>query len=69
MKQTAGLKDFAFQGFGFPEVRGTILDNTASFGEQVCTWMWTTDSGYTTRIKLSNKIVYQFEAGEVQDPF
>lgn len=33
------LTDFAFQGFGFPEVRGTIPDNTASVGEQVCTWM------------------------------
>ena len=61
--------DFAFQGFGFTEARGTILDNTASVGEQVCTWMQTTDSGYTTRTKLPNKIVYQFEAGEVQDPF
>ena len=61
--------DFAFQGFGFPEASGTILDNTASVGEQFCTWMQTTDSGYTTRTKLPNKIVYQFEAGEVQDPF
>ena len=60
--------DFAFQGFGFPEASGTILDNTASVGEQVCTWIQTTDSGYTTKTKLPNKIVYQFEAGEVQDP-
>ncbi|CAH3138107.1 unnamed protein product [Porites lobata] len=52
------------KGFGFTEARGTILDNTASVGEQVCTWMQTTDSGYTTRTKLPNKIVYQFEAGE-----
>ncbi|CAH3138106.1 unnamed protein product, partial [Porites lobata] len=60
---------FAFQDFGFPEARGTILDNTASVGEQVCTWIQTTDSGYTTRTKLYNKIVSQFEAGEVQTHF
>ena len=37
-------------------------------GEHVCACMQTTDSGYTARVKLSNKIVSQFEAGEVQDP-
>lgn len=61
--------DFAFQDFGFPEARGTILDNTASAGEHVCTWIQTTDSGYTTRTKLYNKKVSQFEAGGVQKHF
>ena len=61
--------DFAFQDFGFPEARGTILDNTASAGEHVCTWIQTTDSGYTTRTKLYNKKVSQIEAGGVQKHF
>ncbi|CAH3196389.1 unnamed protein product, partial [Porites evermanni] len=60
---------FAFQDFGFPEARGTILDNTGSVGEHVCTWIQTTNSGCTTRTKLYNKIVSQFEAGEVQTHF
>ena len=59
---------FAFQGYVFPKARGTILDNTANVGEHVCTWMQI-ENGYTTRVKLCNKIVSQFEVGEVQDPF
>lgn len=61
-------RSFAFQGYVFPKARGTILDNTANVGEHVCTWMQI-ENGYTTRVKLCNKIVSQFEVGEVQDPF
>ena len=52
----------------FPEARGTILDNAANVGEHVYTWMQI-ESGYTKGVKLYTKVVSQFEAGEVQDPF
>ena len=61
-------RSFAFQDCVFPEARGTILDNAANVGEHVCTWMQI-ESGYTTGVKLYTKVVSQFEAGEVQDPF
>ena len=61
-------RSFAFQDCVFPETRGTILDNAANVGEHVCTWMQI-ESGYTTGVKLYTKVVSQFEAGEVQDPF
>jgi hypothetical protein len=46
----------------------TILDNTKSVGNNVVSWMDTTN-GYTTRTKLYNKIVSNFEAGKVQQAF
>ena len=46
----------------------TILDNTDSVGNHVCTWIDTYD-GYTMRTKVYNKIVSNFEAGEVQEHF
>ena len=41
----------------------TILENTV--GKHVCTWVERKD-GYTTRTKLYNKVVSNFEAGEVR---
>jgi len=44
----------------------TILDNTNSVGNHVCTWIQNTPNGGTTRTKIYNKIVSNFEAGDVQ---
>jgi len=46
----------------------TILANTDSVGKHVCTWVRTSDAGYTVRTKLYNKVVSNFEAGEVREP-
>jgi hypothetical protein len=46
----------------------TILDNTGSVGNNVLSWIRETD-GYTTRTKIYNKIVSNFEAGKVQQAF
>jgi len=46
----------------------TILENTSSVGNNVCTWI-STENGKTIRVKLYNKIVSNFEAGEVQSQF
>ena len=53
---------YEMQGYG-GERGGTILDNTASVGEHVCTWV-----ADGKRTKIYNKIVSNFEAGEVQKP-
>ena len=49
------------------EDQSTILDNTSSVGNHVCTWVQSTPGG-TTRTKIYNKIVSNFEAGEIQAP-
>ncbi|MEW8686687.1 MAG: hypothetical protein AB2556_12810 [Candidatus Thiodiazotropha sp.] len=46
----------------------TILANTGSVGDHVCTWVRTSKAGYTVRTKLYNKVVSNFEAGEVREP-
>ena len=46
----------------------TILANTDSVGKHVCTWVRTSAAGYTVRTKLYNKVVSNFEAGEVREP-
>ncbi|EDO27264.1 predicted protein, partial [Nematostella vectensis] len=38
----------------------TILANTDSVGKHVCTWIRTSDPGYTVRTKLYNKVVSNF---------
>src|ERR1043165_8428098 len=48
------------------EDQSTILDNTGSVGNHVCTWVESTQWGGTSRTKIYNKIVSNFEAGEVQ---
>ena len=45
--------------------QGTILDNTKSVGNHVCTWVHEYE-GHTIRQKLYNKFVCQVEAGKVQ---
>ena len=46
----------------------TILENTDSVGEHVCTWISTTAEGRTARTKIYNKVVSNFEAGEIHEP-
>ena len=52
----------------FNENTPTILENTSSVGNNVCTWI-STENEKTIRVKLYNKIVSNFEAGEVQSQF
>ena len=59
---------FAMQGSGEYSDKGTILANRRSVGEHVCTWLHT-ERGYTVRTKIYNKLVSQFEAGEVNETF
>ena len=63
--------EFREQGT-FAEAMGTdtptILDNTDSVGKHVCTWI-STYNGYTIRTKIYNKVVSNFEAGEVREHF
>ena len=58
------LHSLGFEDQHIPgEREGTILDNTNSVGEHVCTWV-----ANGCRTKIYNKIVCNFEAGEVQKP-
>ena len=62
-------KDFREQGDLYNAMRQdqpTILRNTDSVGSHVCTWVQTTGWGGTSRTKIYNKVVSNFEAGEVQ---
>ena len=59
---------FERQGSGSRSDKGTILDNTSSVGDHVCTWLHEA-RGHTVRTKIYNKVVSQFEAGEVNEPF
>ena len=45
-----------------------ILENTDNVGEHVCTWISNTEEGHTTRTKIYNKVVSNFEAGEIREP-
>ena len=55
---------FQQNGFAFPENGGCILDNTKSVGDHVCTFIQTR----TASTKFYNKVVCQFEAGDVREP-
>ena len=55
---------FEIQGPGILSGKGAILDNTSSVGDYVCTWLHEA-RGHTARTKIYNKVVSQFEAGEV----
>ena len=46
----------------------TILANTDSVGGHVCTWVHTSKAGYTVRKKAYNKVISNFEAGEIREP-
>ena len=59
---------FERQGSGRCSDKGTILDNTSSVGDHVCTWLHEA-RGYTVRTKIYNKVVSQFEEGEVNKTF
>ena len=50
------------------EKEPTILENTDNVGEHVCTWISNTEEGHTTRTKIYNKVVSNFEAGEICEP-
>ena len=59
---------FEIQGSGILSSKGTILDNTSSVGDHVCTWLHEA-RGKTARTKIYNKVVSQIEAGEVNEVF
>ena len=64
-----GVHDFVQQGeFTFPENGRCILDDTGSVGDHVCTFVQTRN-GRTTSTKFCNKVVWQFEAGDVRESF
>jgi hypothetical protein len=46
----------------------TILENTKTVGNHVCTWIETTEEGRASRTKAYNKVVSNFEAGEIRQP-
>ena len=50
------------------EKEPTILEITGTVGEHVCTWISTTAEGRTARTKIYNKVVSNFEAGEIREP-
>ena len=59
--------------YGPPSARGytvyfAILANTDSVGKHVCTWVQTNAAGYTVRTNLYNKVVSNFEVGDVREP-
>ena len=62
------VNGFERQASGRRSDKGTILDNTSSVGNHVCTWLHEA-RGYTARTKIYNKAVSQFEAGEVNETF
>ena len=70
MSQGYQLQSNLHFGFisAFNEDTPTILENTSSVGNNVCTWI-STENEKTIRVKLYNKIVSNFEAGEVQSQF
>ena len=70
MSQGYQLQSNLHFGFisAFIEDTPTILENTSSVGNNVCTWI-STENEKTKRVKLYNKIVSNFEAGEVQSQF
>ena len=50
------------------EKEPSILENTNNVGEHVCTWISTTAEGRIARTKIYNKVVSNFEAGEIREP-
>ena len=69
VQHLAGTHGFFHQGdFALPDSGGCILDNTAIVGNHVCTFVQTLN-GHTTSTKFYNKVVSQFEAGEVRETF
>jgi len=50
------------------EEQPTILDNTHTVGNHVCTWIETAEDGRAARTKVYNKVVSNFEAGEIREP-
>jgi len=51
------------------EKKPAILENTTTVGEHVCTWISPIAEDRTERIKIYNKIVSNFEAGEIREQF
>jgi len=50
------------------EKKSILLDNTGTVGKHVCTWLSLSEKRTTTRTKVYNKIVSNFEAGEIREP-
>ena len=69
VRHLVDIHGFFQQGdFAFPENGGCILDNTGSVGNHVCTLVQTRNKR-TTSTKFYNKVVSQFEAGDVRETF
>ena len=67
VRHLVDIHGFFQQGdFAFPENGGCILDNTGSVGNHVCTLVQTRN-GRITSTKFYNKVVSQFEAGDVRE--
>jgi hypothetical protein len=69
LRDTHGFREQGDLVAAIGEDAPTILDNTGSVGNHVCTWVQTTPHGYTVRTKLYNKVVSNFEAGEIRETF
>jgi hypothetical protein len=69
LRDTHGFREQGDLAAAMGEDVPTILDNTGSVGNHVCTWVQTAPHGYTVRTKLYNKVVSNFEAGEVRQTF
>jgi len=49
------------------EEQPTILENTKTVGKHVCTWIAAPEEGRTAHTKIYNKVVSNFEAGEIHE--
>ncbi|MEW8689061.1 MAG: hypothetical protein AB2556_24845 [Candidatus Thiodiazotropha sp.] len=68
LRESAGFHEEGDLSSAMREGTPTILANTDSVWKHICTWMRTSEAGYTVRTKLYNKVVSDFKAGEVCKP-
>jgi hypothetical protein len=61
-------KGMVVEGSNTHSDKGTILDNTSTVGNNVCTYR-STSQGNTIRTKIYNKVVSNFEAGTVHENY
>ena len=63
-----GFREQGDLAYAMPTDMPTILANTSSVGDHVCTWVGTSKAGYMVRTKAYNKVVSNFEVGEIRKP-
>ena len=68
LQEFEGFREKGEFAAALEEGRPTILENTASVGKHVCTWIAKTRNNRTVRTKMYNKIVSSLQAGEVREP-